>query len=955
MKRLPTRYPNGDSGVRIFDGKMISTRMVCTPSVLRTWLVALALVAVGPSSATAQDIGRIVGRVVEAGTARPLSAVQVFTADQSVGTLSDVDGRFLLLNVPAGPVDIQAQIIGYATKTITGVQVTRGQVTQLDITLESSAVALEGITVSAEREEGSAAFLLDQRRTSRSLLDAVGAAEIAASPASDAADVATRITGVTVSEGKYVYVRGLGDRYSQTSLNGAPLPSPEPEKETVPLDLFPSGFLESLTTQKSYTADRPADFAGGTVEIQTKEFPEAFSFTVGLGTSFNDRSAGKSTFLTYDGGGLDWLGRDDGTRAIPNAVDQYLGGIRGERLPSDPEVVRQLGLAMPRHFSPYQISTPVNRGFDIGVGGSTAVADRLLGYFIAVNYGDSYTIRDREQERKWRVTAFDPGAAPDASPNVDYSFTRGTRTVQWGALGNLAFNLAPRHQLGLRVNLTRSTDDEARTFTGFNNEDIGGDVQASRLRYQNRDLYWGQLSGEHGLFLDSRLSWKATGARAFRDEPGLREALYTEETDGVAYLDRIGVSGRMFYSELTDDDLSATVDWEFPFDFVGNTAALKFGGMVRARERDFASRRFQWNFLSGITTEIEAPLAIDDKIVGQRPRKDEMQLREIVEPGGVYGATDDRYGGYGMVTLPAGDWEFILGARVETYALQVTGADTTYTDINQTDFAPSLNVLWRVRDDLNLRAALSQTVDRPEFRELSPFQFTEATSLRQLLGNPSLTSATLQSADLRVDWFFSPWELFAAGVFHKRITDPVEQVFIAAASTAYSYQNAEKADIAGVELEGQLRLGRFGSILDPFSVNANFSWIHSEVTVRETSIFLPTNLERPLEGQSPYVLNLGLNWGIQSGWEAGVFYNRLGERLTAAGGFGLPDIYLQPRNSLDASLRIPLSSDAYVRVRATNILDEEYLYTQAGGGITRMQQVYNTGRVLSLKLGWQVF
>jgi hypothetical protein len=919
-------------------------------------LLALLAAVTSASPAQAQTAGRIVGRVVDAGSGRPVPTAQVYIADGSLGTLTDIDGRFLLVNVPAGPVDIMAQIIGFGTKTVTGVEVVAGQVTSLDILLEQTAVELEAITVEAVREQGSAAVLLDARRESNSMVDAVGSEEIARSTAGDAADVATRMSGVTVSEGKYVYVRGLGDRYSQTSFNGSPLPSPEPEKEVVPLDLFPSGFLESLTTQKSYTPDRPADFAGGTVEIQTKEFPEQFTLQVGMGSSFNDRSQFKDSYLRYPGGGTDWLGKDDGTRGLPSEVNDLLGGLKGDPLPADPALVRQVGLGFPRTFTPYAGSTPLNRAFDVAVGGSTELGDRRLGFFLAGNYGDSYLIRDRERELKWTTSGFNPDIE-DPNPNVDYSFQRGTRTVAFGVISNLTLNLAPEHQLGVRFNYNRNTTDEARVFDGVSREDIGGRVEASRLRYQARNLGWVQLRGEHGLFANSRLDWKVSGARAMRDEPSLREALYVQDTDEEYYLERIGVSGRNFFSDLTDDDFTGTVDWELPFGLGSRTALVKVGGMARDRSRDFASRRFQWNFLSGIIQNIEEPLSDDENIVGRAPAPGQLALNEIVEPGGQYEASDRRYGGYMMFTLPAGErWEFVLGARVESYDLQITSRDSTLTDRSQVDFVPSVNVLWNATRLMNFRAAFSRTVNRPEFRELSPFQFTEATSLRQLFGNPALESATITAADLRWDFFPTSWELFSVSGFYKHMKDPIEQVFVAAASTAYSFQNAKAADILGVELDAQFRLGRWSPSLQGFSLNTNLALIQSDVEVRETGTFIPTTLSRPLEGQAPYVLNLGLNWGSSGGgWTAGVFYNRIGERLTAAGGSGVPDIYLQPRNSVDASLRVPLGRSAYMQVKGTNLLDEDFLSQQSANGITQLQQVYATGRTVAVKFGWQIY
>lgn len=921
-------------------------------------ILALALWSSVPSVLSAQETGRVIGRVLDAATAAPLSSAQVFIAGGTVGALTDLNGRYVLSGVPQGTVDITVQLIGYGTKTVTGIQVGSDVVT-LDITLEEAAVELEGITISAERERGSQAFLLDSRRTSTSLVEAVGAADISRRPDSDAADVAQRLTGVTVAEGKYVFVRGLGERYSQTSLNGSSLPSPEPEREVVPLDLFPSGFLESLETQKSYTPDLPADFSGGSVKIKTKDFPNEFVVRFGMGTSFNTQSQFQDDFLRYAGGGRDYLGFDDGTRDQPAALVNAMGDVRsGQRLPADPNTVVEIGRALQGLggiFTPGTESTPYNRSFNLSVGGRNEIGDESeLGYFVAGNYSDSYSIRADEIERKWRTTAFDPTVDPNLrTPNVDYLFNRGTRNISWGTIANVTFKPSPSQQISLRTTINTSADDEARVYEGANQEDIGGNIRAERSRFISRLMTWGQLAGEHQLFGESKLEWRATAARANRDEPLLREAIYLQDDNDFLLLDT-GESGRYFWSDLTDDDLSGEVDWAFPFEMGGNGGQIKVGSAYRNRTRDFGARRLNWDFSGGTYTDIDAALASAEVVPTVR-REGQFALRDIVEPGDVYDADDRRVAGYLMIDVPVTEsLQAIFGARVENYQLDLNARGETLTSRDQTDVVGSVNLIYTAREDVKVRAAASRTLDRPEFRELAPFQFTEATSLRQLFGNPDLESADIVSGDLRVDWFPAPGEIFSIGGFMKSMTDPIEQVFIAAASTAYSFQNAKDATVYGLEIDSRVGLNRIAESLSDMSLQANYSWITSEVNVREdVSGFDPTNLVRPLEGQATYVLNLGVNYADLNDLEAGVFFNRFGERLTAAAGAGVPDIYEQPRNSLDASIGFPLMGGAKAKVRATNLLDAAYLFSQEDNGINLVQREYRTGRTFSVGLSWE--
>lgn len=925
--------------------------------------ILLPLVLLSAASAKSQggaSVSRIIGRVVDASTGRPLMSVQVYVNDGvGGGTLSDLDGRYRLSGVPIGTVSVTATLIGYGSKTVTDVVVVEDRATALDLTLHPRALEVQGITVSVERERGSQAFLLDERRTSGSLVEAVGAVEIGRRPDSDAAEIAKRLTGVAVLEGKYPFIRGLGGRYSQTSLNGSSLPSPEPEREVVPLDLFPAGFLQSLQTQKSYTPDLPADFSGGSVKIETRDFPNERVIRIGMGTSFNSNSQFADGYLSYGGGGLDWAGFDDGSRGQPATLTEIVGEVQsGRRLPADAGQLIAIATALRESgatFQPATGTTPLNRDFNGSLGGRADLFDDgELGYFLAGTYGDSYSIRADEVERKWRVSAFNPEVPEHLRvPNVDYVFNRGIRNVNWGGIANLTVKLNPRQKISLRTTANLSADDEARRYIGDNREDIGGTVRSDRLRFVSRLMLWSQVSGEHTVPGGSRLEWRATMARAERDEPLLRESVYLED-DGQFFLHPIGESGRYFWSDMTDQDMSLAADWSLPVPLMGGDTFVKVGGEVRSRERDFAARRLNWDFIGGTIEDLDAALS-DATIVTNARRRDEFAIEDVVEPGDLYDAGDRRSAGYFLFDAPVTEWiQLILGARVETYDLDLNSRGDVLQEIDRLDVAPSLNLIVTPREDLKVRAAGSRTVDRPEFREMAPFQFTEATSLRQLYGNPDLVPASITSGDLRVDWFPAPGEMLSAGGFYKSMTDPIEQVFIAAASTAYSFQNAREASVFGLEVEARVGMERLHRALRPFSLQTNYAYIDSNVEVMGgEGGFNPTNAMRPLEGQAAYVFNIGLDYADEYGIEAGAFLNRFGDRLTAAGGSGIPDLYEKARNQLDAVLGVPLPRGAKAKLKAINLLDADYRFEQEANGITQVQRLYTTGRTFSVGVSWE--
>lgn len=907
-------------------------------------------------------VGEISGRVVSAANGHPVSQADVSVDGTMIRATSDLDGRYLLTNVPTGTVAIHVRKIGFAPKTVINVTVAGSEVTTLDVSLNNVVVALDAVTVTASAERGTASAMLDMRRSSEAVLDAVGSFEIKQIPASDAADVAKRMTGITVSEDRYVYVRGLGERYSQTTLHGSSLPSPEPEREVVPLDLFPSSFLESISTRKTYTPDRPGEFSGGAVEITTKELPERFSASIGVGTGFNSASHFRRSpgFLTYDGGSKDWLGIDDGTRGLPDYIEDQLSGLTGNRLPSDGAVRQEAGLSFPRQFNPRLETTPINRSLDFSLGTRSRFLGKDLGLVMGLTYGDEYGVRENEIERKFRTSSFDPSLPEDRrTPNVDYTFTRGTRTVRIGAVGNLTFLATPTNKISLRTTFNRNTDDEARTYLGRNREDLDGLVSSNRLRFVSRALYWGQLTGEHQTLLGSRLEWRAALAQATRDEPGLRETLYlnssTTEPGDPRYLENVGTSGRYLWSALTDDDRSFELDWQFPFLVWSDLSGyVKFGGAWRDRTRDFGARRFGWQFLGGIITDIEADLSTEN-IVGRNPGPHQFAINEVVEPGDQYQAFDVRQAGYFMLELPfSNSLRAVVGARLENYDMDLESRGDTLAGINQTDVLPAVNLVLKLSHSMNLRAAYSGTVDRPEFRELAPFQFTEAASLRQVFGNPDLEVAKIRNLDLRWDWFRRPGELLSVSGFYKHLDAPIEQVFVAAASTAYSFQNADHGSIYGVEFDARQRLDVIGELVQDFSLQGNLSLVRSKVSVIETGTFVPTNDRRPLEGQSSYSLNLGVLYHSATGaTDFGIFYGRFGQRLTAAGGSGVPDIYEQPRNQLDANFRQNLPGGMRLKLKASNLLNDRYVFVQEANGIEQTQREFESGVGFSIGLTYE--
>ncbi|MFW6193819.1 MAG: TonB-dependent receptor domain-containing protein, partial [Gemmatimonadota bacterium] len=851
----------------------------------------------------------------------PVTSAEIRLEGTDAGDLTDVQGRYFLGDVPPGDHRLVVRALGHATKTVTDLAVRPGETTRLDVTLETEAVAVGGLTVTADHARGSAARMLDRQRTAGAVTDAVGSEQISRSGASDAAGAARQLGGVTVTEGKYAFVRGLGERYSQTSLNGSPLASPEPEKGVVPLDLFPAGFLESVTTQKTYSPDLPGEFSGGQVDLEVRDFPSELTFEAEIGMAVNTRSQFSDGFLSYRGGGLDFLGVDDGARALPGAVVSELGGLGGEPLPRDPEVVERIGESFLQGsldtFGPSEGGTPANLpDFGFSVGNRTELLGIDLGYYLAGGYSNRFRLRDDELEREWEADAFDPELVDrrDVEPDVDYSFVRSFNEVEWGGVGNVTFLLSPRHEISLRGLFNRNAEDEARRFAGPNREDFGAVLTDERLRFVSRSLGFGQLAGEHRFEAlgGSEVDWQVGYSRAGREEPGLREAIYERSftagpDEPFTLSDVSGQSGRYLFTDLVDEDLNGKLDWALPFGFFGGgEAELKVGGAFRTKDRDFAGRRFRWRFRSGVITDLDAVLT-PENVVGRVAGPNQLALDDVTEPGDDYDVDEDLRAGYAMLTLPAGPLEVAGGARVERYDLELrTGSERgAEGEISSTDVLPAVNATLALTDDMNLRAAWSRTLDRPKFRELTPFQFTEAASLRTVRGNPELEIAELRNLDLRWEWFPSPGETVSVSAFHKALDRPIEQVFLASAGMLHSYQNARDGELYGAELGFRKRLGFLGGgPLSGLSLAGNAALVESQVRVSPEGAFDPTRLERELQGQSDFTVDASLVYESDGeATEAALFLHVFGDRLAVASGASIPDVIERSQAELDLTLR----------------------------------------------------
>jgi len=906
--------------------------------------VALAMLGSVPAAAQGQT-GKIVGKVVDGDAAVPLAGARVVVVGTTLSTLTKVDGRFALSNVPAGTVTLRVAMIGYGPKSVTDVVVKAGDVTTQDISLGGQATRLEELSVTAQVEQGSVNSALDEQRYSVAIVNAISAEQIARSPDGDAAAALQRMSGATIQDGKYLNMRGLGDRYTQASLNGARIPSPEPERKVVPLDLFPSALLEDITTSKTFTPDQAGDFSGGAVDIKTKEFPGRRYLAFSASAGFNDAVTGKSSVFA-PATGRDWVALGASPRARPSTFEHV--DFTQQLSPTQTNVLvnsfRNVWSARQRTGSP-------NGGFGMSLGGTLPTGGTGLSYLLSGSYAYTQEIRTGQQ-RAFAQPASTVGGRVTEIDRFDGS--TGRNSALWGGIANVSVNVGAHSKVSLNNTYNRTMDNEAR-FEAGTSEQLALPLQLQRLRYIERNIYASQL-GIHQELADRHfLDLGLTVSGVSRKEPDRSEVVYETSTGTPSWYGFSNEAAVRTFTDLHEQNYEGSASWQFRFGATPGNRFVQIGALYRSTTRDATNRAYSISLLRPLSAA-DRGLTPEELFDGRftQGSADNFRISPIAQ-GGSYDASDRLSAGYGMLTLELGkSLELIGGARVEHSTVEVrsrsTAGEPSLATPSYTDVLPSLAFNYRAGENTNIRLSATQTLSRPEYRELSPILFREVIGGDNVKGNPDLKRALIRNLDLRWEWYPRGGEVVSLALFAKQFSDPIERVYQGTSGTRIiSYVNAKGANNYGVELEVRKGLDAVTAGLQSFTAFANATLMRSRIRIDQNSGSI-TNSERKMVGQAPYVLNAGLTWRHPSAdASATLLFNRVGERISEAGEVPLPDVVEEPRNVLDASIAFPLFGGLAARADAKNLLDAPYRFTQ--GGIVR--EGYRAGRVFSIGFSWK--
>ena len=885
-------------------------------------------------------MGTLQGVVVDE-VGAPLADARVYVRGSPAEARSGPDGRFSL-PVAVGARDLSVLRSGYVARTLDQVPVLEGESPPLSIEMVKAGLALAEFRVSVPRIEGGEATLLAERQDASEVVDSLSAEQMSRRGDSSAASALQRVTGLTLVGGRYVYVRGLGERYSASLFNGSTLPSPEPGRRVVPLDLFPTAMLESVVIQKTFSPSMPGEFGGGVVRLRTRGVPEAPLLKVSLSSNYQHGTTGVEG-LAIDRGPTDWLSFGAAARALPTDLADATADTPMQlrsRLPGSQgftaDELEALGEAFPNRWgldtvtARPDLTTSVvgGRGWDVG-------EDGRIGFVAGTTYRNTW------QQLTYTSTTYNLDGAV-LSPQNDYTFDETTNAVGLSGIVHIAAELGPDHTLSLTTTLTRDSESVALEGYGYE-DDIGTDTRRQREQWVERQLFVQQAAGEHALpaLGGLEIDWRGAWSFASRLEPDRRDILMQPESGGDGwYLRYQGGGHGIFFSELADEVRDGGLDVRKPWgdqgpDPTGWRGAATVGAQLVARQRGVDVRRFRYDILGGgdstdwLNGE-PADIFTDENISNER-----LRIAEGTLSTDNYAATHDIQGLYAQAetTAPWGTG-LLFGARVErsvqearTFQLFSEDSEPIVGRLATTDLLPAATLTQPLSGDaterpMQLRLGYGRTLNRPDLRELSPSTYYDPRTLRETAGNPDLKRAVIDNLDARWEWYLSSDESLSVAVFGKRFTDPIELVVEVGAAGRVTSANAASATNNGVELDLRKSLGfDSGTWLDGLYLGANAAFIRSRIELGAIG-GSATSTERPLQGQSPWVTNLALSWeGADSPITSSLLYNVAGPRITQVGVNGIPDQIAQPVHRLDAVVGWTFAPGWVARATGRNLLD----------------------------------
>ncbi len=909
--------------------------------------------------------GIIRGIVLDESTGDPLISVTVIAEGTTKGILTDLDGKFNLLISP-GTYNVKFSYISYESKVITGINVNPGEVTFLDhMLLKSSTIGLGEVTVTANASRNTEGRIMSVKMHSPNLLDGISAANFRRMGDSDAASSIKRVPGVAVEGGRYVYVRGLGDRYTKTILNGVDIPGLDPDRNTMQLDIFPTNIIDNIIIHKSFSGELPADFTGGVIDIETMDFPDHKKGNLFLGSGYNHDFHFRKDYLSYKGGRTDFLGFDDGTRAIPAKTNlPFFASIL--RDPTGNQALRYREVL--ESFNPTMAAMRQTSLMDYNFGASFGNQIPLKKITLGFNFGFSYK-SNSEFYKNAEYGRYGLSSDPDVTDLEVREFQVGDFGVSSVLISGIAGFAVKTMHSKYRLNIIHLQNGESKAgifdYEGSDQGSIFSGYQHN-LEYSQRSLTNILINGKHS-FNKSKwdLVWKLSPTISSISDPDTRFVRYVTNNSVMKINTESGFPERI-WRDLSEINLTGVVHISRKLKFRGEKAGINFGGSYVYKERDFMIHKFMLNIrnlsLTGNPDELFRPENLWPLNGKDYTSGTTYEAGFIPSNPNQFNACSINTAGYVSTELClVKKLRIIAGLRIEKYMQRYTGQNQLGTIVlinekvmDNLDIFPSVNMIYSISTNQNLRASYAKTIARPSFKELSFAEITDPISGRTFAGgmfrdaddvagrvfwDGNLTSSDIHNLDLRWEIFQKDAQMISIGGFYKYFIRPIEIVQYASQTGCFQPRNVGNGQVFGAEIEFRKNLGIISDRFKNLSIISNISVTRSRIELSLTEYYSKIENARTTEkieryremaGQSPWIINSGITWdgsdkGFFAGLEAGLYYNVQGITLQYTGIADRPDIYSLPFHNLNFTINKRFGKEKRVQIgfKIDNVLNDK--------------------------------
>jgi outer membrane receptor for ferrienterochelin and colicin len=903
----------------------------------RTTLLIFILLLPNLPALFAQN-GTLKGKITDARTQEILSGVAVMIKElPETGVGSDIDGNYSI-SMPAGTYTVVASYVSYSTLEITSVVITKGTVANLDIDMKETMQELGEVMVVARMDMEAEKALMVERRQATVAVENLGAKEMSVKGLSTVADGIKKITGISMEGNSKVYVRGLGDRYSMTSLNGFPIASPNPDNKLIPLTLFPTSIVKNISVGKVYQASVSGDYSGAHINIDTKENIGKDYVTLGLsaGGKTNTLFAG---FHSSDktGAGVPFLGIANGLGLKRSIKNMTADDFENWQRTTNPF---RTGFSVGKHTALPAI------GLDFGMGKTWTVGSRKLNVLLASGFNNDYT---------WNKDAYISTVNAQGIIRDRYDYNKYTYETTAVLLGQAGYTLGRTDRISYNIMYINNTEDSYMRREGTDAE--GMDLVGSNSVYHAWQLFNNQLTGKHELFRDKLFAdWQASYGRTASKEPDRRQVMFVRNESGYLSFFKLNQQETMrYFGELSEKEWNGDVKLKL---LLGNNGQqphfIRIGGAVRNKSRDFYSSNFYYN-LKNISPRIEDIYDVDAFLSYDHISDATITISKNSLPRNKYYAGSEVYAAFAdMEYYPVPELLVSAGLRYEHFnqwtRYWTDAAREKRAELITDDLFPALNIKYAIARNGNLRMGVSRTVTRPSFLEMAPFEYKESYGGVTIRGYEDIRNGYNYNFDLRYELFRGFGDMYSAGAFYKHLETPIERVQEYSGSLIQSFRNVDKGTVFGAEIELRRQVAK------DLKVDFNASWIYTHISLPERGLY--TDKTRQLQGASPYLLNFDVNYAptFDGGRQVSVsaVYNLQGPRISSVGINEVSNVVEEAVHSLDVIAFYSLGRGMKLKLQAKNLLNPEHTFTQKIKSTGKKETVQYFRQGIDIGIGFSI-